>query len=148
MRLLGTVLSGLLLIGTLSSFDSVKEVDQSVRLAKKLNVDKSVTKFELSDNLMYKVEVKINNASAIKGFAKYEDLIPAGFTVVGMHSNFGQASFDSEKAKVTFLTLNQRDDITITYYLQSDLSMQPTSVSVFSYVHEDQLSRLEVTTKK
>lgn len=148
MRLLGTVLSGLLLIGTLSSFDSVKEVDQSVRLSEELDIKKTVTEFAVNKNLMYKVEVKLNNISSIIGFAKYEDLIPAGFTVIGMYSDFGQASFDSEKAKVTFLTLNQRDDITIVYYLQGELAIQPSSVSIFSYVHGEEISRLEIATKK
>jgi len=65
-----------------------------------------------------------------------------------MYSDFGQASFDSEKAKVTFLTLNQRDDITIVYYLQGELAIQPSSVSIFSYVHGEEISRLEIATKK
>jgi hypothetical protein len=145
MRLLGSLLSALLLIGTLSSFDSAKEADKSVRISTKLNIEKRVSEFNLGDDLMYKVEVNINNASTVKGFAKYEDLIPAGFTVVGMHSDFGHATFDSERAKVTFLTMNQRSDIKIIYYLQGDLEIQPNSVSVFSYVSGDEMSRLKIT---
>ena len=147
MKLASTLLTALLLIGTLSSFNLTKEADKSVRLHTKLNVEKRVSEFNLGDELMYKVEVDINNASNIKGFAKYEDLIPAGFTVVGMHSNFGQASFDSERAKVTFLTMNQKNEIKIIYYLQSELEIQPNSVSVFSYVAGDEMSRLKITTQ-
>jgi hypothetical protein len=145
MKLLGILLSALILIGTLSSFDSAKEADKSVRLSSEFNIKKHVSEFDLGDGLLYKVEVNINNASGIKGFAKYEDLIPAGFTVVGMHSDFGQASFDSEKAKVTFLTLNQRNDVKIIYYLQGDLEIQPNSVSLFSYVTGNETSRLIIT---
>tara|TARA_B110000211_G_C13992243_1_gene514556 strand:- start:205 stop:651 length:447 start_codon:yes stop_codon:yes gene_type:complete len=145
MKLFGTLLTALLLIGTLSSFDSAKEADKSVRLSSKLNIKKSVSEFNLGDELMYKVEVNINNASGIKGFAKYEDLIPAGFTVVGMHSDFGQASFDSERAKVTFLTMNHKKAIKIIYYLQGELEIQPNSVSMFSYVSGNEMSRLKIT---
>jgi predicted DNA-binding protein with PD1-like motif len=104
-----------------------------------------VTSFETGTETLYKVQVKINNASSIKGFAKYEDLIPAGFTVTGMFSDFGNATFDSEKAEVTFISLNQRDEVTITYYLQGELQFKPSSVSTFSYVSGEEMSRLKIT---
>lgn len=145
MRKLGTFLAGILMIGTLSSFDTVDKTERKIKKPTNLNVNKTVTSFETGTETLYKVQVKINNASSIKGFAKYEDLIPAGFTVTGMFSDFGNATFDSEKAEVTFISLNQRDEVTITYYLQGELQFKPSSVSTFSYVSGEEMSRLKIT---
>ena len=94
----------------------------------------------------HKVQVKITGANEILGIAKYEDLIPAGFTVSGVFSDLGNATFASEKAEVTFLTLKGHETVTITYFLHGELPIQPKSESKFMFLNGDNIESLEVQT--
>lgn len=136
MKTLGKIIGLFLLVGTLSSFDTV-EKDSSKALAfdGATTIQKTISSFEINDMTLHKVQVKINAASDIKGIAKYEDLIPAGFTVSGVFTDLGNATFDSEKAEVTFLTLKGHDTVTITYFLHGELPIQPVSESKFMFLN-------------
>lgn len=144
MRTLGALLTAVLCIGILSSFDSIDKESLVIKTKPNVNFMKTITPFEFGESVLYKVQVQISNASTIKGIAKYEDLIPVGFTVSGMYTDFGQATFDSEKAEVTFLSLSQRDKVTITYYLQGDLNMAPKSESKFSFLEGEDLVKQSI----
>lgn len=135
----------LLIVGALSSFDSPSV---NVNAKHKTTIRKSISSFEVNKTTFYKVQVKITGADEIKGIAKYEELIPAGYTVKGIFSDCGNANFDSEKAEVTFLSLNGRKDVTITYYLEGKLSIAPKSDAKFQYVKGDDIALIKVEITK
>ena len=143
MKNLGKVLGGLILVLTLSSFDS--SIDKQLNNAvKKAIIKKTISQFKIEESVYYKVQVKISGANSIKGIAKYEELIPVGYAITGMFSDFGVANFDSEKAEVTFLTLNGIEDIEITYYLKGELPINPNGESKFMYVEEGKVANLAI----
>lgn len=149
MRTLGKIFALLLIVGALSSFDSPKE---EIRLkestAEFTKVRKSISTFEVNNTNFYKIQVKISGAEDIKGIAKYEELIPSGYTVTGIFSDYGKANFDSEKAEVTFLSLNGRKNVTITYYLQGELPLVPNGDAKFQFLNGDNIASVEVETVK
>lgn len=145
MRTLGKIFGLFLIVGSLSSFDAPKQEYQLKKSAvNSTNIKKSISSFEINKTIFYKVQVKISGASQIKGIAKYEELIPSGYTVTGIFSDYGKANFDSEKAEVTFLTLNGRDDVTITYYLQGELAITPKGDSKFMYLNGDDVALVDI----
>lgn len=145
MKTLTKAFSLLLVVFTLSSFES----EQKELPLDPINttVSKSVQKLEFENITLYKVSVKINNASDIKGIAKFEELIPSGFTVTNMFTDFGKAVFDSERAKVTFLSLNGRSDVNITYFLKGELPITPNGNSKFSFERGDKIETIAVLSK-
>lgn len=149
MKTLGRIFGLFLLVGTLSSFDTVeKDSADVVPFNGSTTVKKTISSFEINNITFHKVQVKITGANEITGIAKYEDLIPAGFTVSGVFSDLGNATFDSEKAEVTFLTLSGHETVTITYFLHGELPIQPVSESKFMFLHGENIERLEVETIK
>lgn len=143
MKALGKLFALLLLVGALSSFDAPND-DTTNNY--KTTVKKKISLFEVNKTTFYRVQVKITGADKITGVAKYEDLIPAGYTVAGIFCAHGNANFDSEKAEVTFLSLNGRDEVVITYYLQGELPIQPNGESKFQFLNGDDISSIEVET--
>jgi hypothetical protein len=145
MKTFTKIVSLLLVVFTLSSFESDKK--EYVVTPVNTKVFKSVEKLEFDNVTLYKVSVKISNASDIKGIAKFEELIPSGFTVTNMFTDFGKAVFDTERAKVTFLSLNGRSDVHITYFLKGELAIQPQGDSKFSFERGDKIETIEVLNK-
>ncbi len=149
MRTFGKLLGLFLLIGALSSFDAAKE---EIKLKKSIvdgtSIKKVISSFEINNTTYYKVHVSISGAEKIRGIAKYEELIPSGYTVTGMFADFGKANFDSEKAEVTFLSLNGRSSVNITYFLQGELPMEPNGESKFLYLNGDEISSIDVELEK
>lgn len=142
MKKLKTVIFALLVTTFASSFTDVKLPEQNEVIT--TAVAKSVSPLQLTQGLFYIVKVKISNASDIKGIAKYEELIPSGYKLIRIHSDYGKVAFDSEKAKVTFLTLNGKDEVNITYYLQADLAVTPIGVAKFQYTDAGKVQRINV----
>lgn len=128
------------------SFETEKQEPSNIQRIK-TSIHKSVEKLDFQDLTLYKVTVNINNANDIKGIAKFEELIPSGFVVTNIYTDFGKATFDSEKAKVTFLTLNGREQVKITYYLKGELPIQPNGDSKFSFVNGDKIDTIAVVQK-
>lgn len=141
MKSLGKLFALLLIVGALSSFDSPSV---NVNSNHKTTIRKRISSFEVNKTTFYRVQVKISGADEIKGIAKYEELIPSGYTVKGIFSDCGNANFDSEKAEVTFLSLNGRKDVTITYYLQGELPIAPNGDAKFQYIKGDEIKFIEV----
>lgn len=146
MKKLTTLCFALIITFLASSFTDVKlpEQDEVIRTS----VSKSVSELKVSNALFYVVKVKISNASDIKGIAKYEELIPVGYKLTSIYSDFGKPAFDSEKAKVTFLTLNGKDEVNITYYLQADLALAPIGDAKFQYTNAGKVERIDVELMK
>ncbi len=149
MKTLGRIVGLFLLVGTLSSFDTAeKSKPEIIPFNGSTTIKKTISSFEINDMTIHKVQVKISDAGQIMGIAKYEDLIPAGFTVSGVFSDLGNATFDSEKAEVTFLTLKGHETVTITYFMHGELPIQPVSESKFMFLNGDVIENLEVQTVK
>jgi len=147
MKALRKLLTLVLVVGVLSSFDAPQN-HLKTGSSNETVIKKSISSFQINKTTFYRVQVKIHGAHAIKGIAKYEELIPAGYTVKGIFSGCGEANFDSEKAEVTFISLNGRDNVTITYYMQGELPIAPKGEAKFQFVKGDDIASIEVETVK
>lgn len=145
MKTLTKIFSLALVVFALSSFES-EQKDLTFN-AINTTISKSIQKLEFENITLYKVSVKIKNASDIKGIAKFEELIPSGFTVTNMFTDFGKAVYDSERAKVTFLSLNGRSDVNITYFLKGELPIAPNGDSKFWFERGDKIETIAVLSK-
>jgi cell division protein FtsN len=93
----------------------------------------------------YEVELKVKK-DAVKGFAKLEEKIPAGFTAVGGKTDESSFSFSEQEARAKFIwtSLPEREELTLSYKLVPGAGTPPSPSSLegeFSYL-EDQQSKL------
>lgn len=131
-------------IGFSSFTKNEQEGEVLARKNIQLFAQKNISTFELQNQTLYKVEVLINNTQELQGVAKYEDLIPSGFTVSAIYADAGTASYDSEKAEVTFVNLQQKNSVKIVYYLESELAVTPISPSSFMYINGEDVDVLKI----
>lgn len=92
----------------------------------------------------YAIELKVNK-DAVKGFAKVQEKVPAGFTAVGGKTDEASFSFSEQEgmAKFIWTTLPEREALTISYTLVPAQGTSPGPAFVegeFSYL-EDQQSK-------
>lgn len=102
-----------------------------------ISVKRTITKDEASGN--YKVEITIRK-DAIKGFAKYSDVIPDGLVPSkGEMSGGGSFKYADKKATVIWATLPKDETITATYWLKvtGNFTENPTISGAFSYLENE-----------
>ena len=93
----------------------------------------------------FNVQVKIKKPG-IKGFAKYQEILPAGFTAKGVATNGSSFSVSDGKAKFVWVSLPAEDEIIITYVLERGTSVA-TDASIageFSYLENDLTKKVKV----
>ncbi|MCC7301644.1 MAG: hypothetical protein IT233_03285 [Bacteroidia bacterium] len=92
------------------------------------------------------VEVTINKGG-LKGFARFQDVIPEGLTALAAESRGGSFSFLDQKVKIVWENVPSDETFTITYKLRPDASASGslTIEGVFSYVENDEPKKIILT---
>ena len=92
------------------------------------------------------VEVKIKKPG-IKGFAKYQEVLPAGYNAKGVKTNGSSFSVSDGKAKFVWVSLPPEDEMIISYVLEKSESA-PASTKLeggeFSYLESDQTKKIKM----
>lgn len=83
------------------------------------------------------IELKISKGS-VKGFAKYSDDLPAGYTAKSVNTSESSFSVADGKVKFVWVTLPSKDEITISYLLSGRSMSMVDLKGEFSYLANDQ----------
>ncbi len=92
------------------------------------------------------VEVKIKKPS-IKGFAKFQELVPEGYTIKPNKTNGSSFSLSDGKAKYVWVALPLEDELVVSYILEKTNATSPEAnlVGEFSYLENDQTKKIKAT---
>lgn len=98
-----------------------------------------------SDN-EYNVQVKIKKPD-IKGFAKFQEILPSGYTMKAGATNGSSFSVSDGKAKFVWVSLPAEDMLTISYILERGSAGSPSASldGEFSYLENDQTKKIKLT---
>ena len=109
-----------------------------------INCKRTITK-GATDN-EYTVQVKIKKPG-IKGFAKYQEMLPSGFTMKAVSTSGSSFSVSDGKGKFVWVSLPAEDELTISYTLERDATGSPTASlnGEFSYLENDQTKKVKLT---
>jgi len=92
------------------------------------------------------VEVKIKKPS-IKGFAKYQEVLPVGYNAKGVKTNGSSFSVSDGKAKFVWVSLPPEDEMIISYVLEKGPSAAADARlegGEFSYLESDQTKKVKL----
>lgn len=93
----------------------------------------------------YNVEIKIKKPG-IKGFAKYQDLVPAGYKVKTHLQTAGSSMSEADgKVKFVWVSLPAEDEMTVGYVLEK--TGTPGAVTItgeFSYLEDNQTKKIKL----
>ena len=94
----------------------------------------------------YNVEVKIKKGN-IKGFAKYQEVLPAGFNAKGDKLNGSSFSVSDGKLKFVWVSLPTDEELTVSYVLEKSSSAASDAKldnGEFSYLENDQSKKIRM----
>lgn len=93
----------------------------------------------------YNVEVKISKHD-IKGFAKFQEILPAGYTAKGGKTNGSSFSVSDGKAKFVWVALPTDEELQISYVLVKETtdSREVRLEGEFSYLENDQSKKIKL----
>jgi cell division protein FtsN len=95
---------------------------------------------------LFNVEVKIKKG-AIKGFAKFQEVLPTGYTAKGDKTNGASFSLSDGKLKFVWASLPADEDLTISYVLEkTDAAAADAKLDngEFSYLENDQSKKTKL----
>ena len=90
------------------------------------------------------VEVKIKKPS-IKGFAKFQELVPEGYTIKPNKTNGSSFSLSDGKAKFVWVALPLEDELEVSYILEKTnaTASEAKLDGEFSYLENDQTKKIK-----
>ncbi len=90
------------------------------------------------------VEVKIKKPS-IKGFAKFQELVPTGYTIKAIKTNGSSYSLSDGKAKFVWVALPLEDELLVSYILEKTnaTAAEAKLEGEFSYLENDQTKKVK-----
>lgn len=94
----------------------------------------------------YNVEVKIKKGN-IKGFAKYQEVLPVGFSARSGKTNGSSFSVSDGKLKFVWVSLPIDEELIVSYVLEKSESALPNSKlenGEFSYLENDQSKKIKL----
>lgn len=93
----------------------------------------------------YNVDVKISKHD-IKGFAKFQEILPAGYTAKGGKTNGSSFSVSDGKAKFVWVSLPTDEELQISYTLVKETSdsREARLDGEFSYLENDQTKKIKL----
>ncbi len=106
--------------------------------------DRTITKG--SNPNEYNVDVKIKKPG-IKGFAKFQEVLPAGYTAKGGKTNGSSFSVSDGKAKFVWVSLPADDELMISYVLEKGANAPKDAkleTGEFSYLENDQTKKVKL----
>ncbi len=95
---------------------------------------------------VYNVEVKIKKGD-VKGFAKYQELLPEGYTITPGVTSGSSFSVSDGKAKFVWVSLPPEEEMTISYKLEKQATgANETTLTggEFSYLENDQSKKVKL----
>ncbi len=98
-----------------------------------------------SDN-EFNVDVKIKKGN-IKGFAKFQETLPAGFTAKGGKTNGSSFSVSDGKLKFVWVSLPTEEEMIVSYVLEKSSSASADAKlenGEFSYLENDQSKKIKL----
>lgn len=98
----------------------------------------------------FNVDVKIKKPG-IKGFAKFQEVLPAGFTAKGGKTNGSSFSVSDGKAKFVWVSLPAEDELSISFVLEKGAGASADATlsgGEFSYLENDQTKKVKLNTAK
>jgi hypothetical protein len=96
----------------------------------------------------FNVDVKIKKGP-IKGFAKFQEVLPAGYTAKGGKTNGSSFSVSDGKLKFVWVSLPNDDELNVSYVLEkTDASTADAKLDngEFSYLENDQSKKVKFST--
>jgi cell division septation protein DedD len=96
----------------------------------------------------FNVEVKIKKG-VIKGFAKYQEVLPAGFNAKAVKTNGSSFSVSDGKLKFVWVSLPNDEELLVSYILEkSDAALSDAKLDngEFSYLENDQSKKIKFPT--
>jgi len=97
----------------------------------------------------YTVDVKIKKPG-IKGFAKYQEILPTGFTAKGGKTNGSSFSVSDGKVKFVWVSLPGDDELIVSYVLEKGSTAANDAKlenGEFSYLENDQTKKIKLKTQ-
>lgn len=94
----------------------------------------------------FNVDVKIKKAS-IKGFAKYQEVLPIGFNARALKVNNSSFSVSDGKLKFVWVSLPAEEELEISYVLETNNKTTPDTKlekGEFSYLENDQSKKINL----
>ena len=93
----------------------------------------------------FNVQVKIKKAG-IKGFAKFQEILPAGYTARGVATGGSSFSVSDGKAKFVWVSLPSEEEMIITYVLEksSSAASEASIAGEFSYLENDLTKKVKL----
>lgn len=98
-----------------------------------------------SNSNEYNVEVKIKKGP-VKGFAKYQEVLPAGFNAKGGKTNGSSFSVSDGKLKFVWVSLPIEEELIVSYVLEKGASSDANAKldnGEFSYLENDQSKKVK-----
>ncbi len=95
---------------------------------------------------LYNVEVRIRKGD-IKGFAKFQEVVPAGYSAKGDKTNGSSFSVSDGKLKFVWVSLPADNELIVSYILEkTDASVSETKLDngEFSYLENDQSKKIKL----
>ena len=120
------------------SFDNPTEPNSNIVCAR--NISNGANANE------YNVEVKIKKGG-IKGFAKYQEVLPAGFNAKGDKLNGSSFSVSDGKLKFVWVSLPTDEELIVSYVLEKSSSASADAKldnGEFSYLENDQSKKVKL----
>jgi cell division septation protein DedD len=121
-----------------TSFENPTEPNSNIVSARKITPGPSVNE--------YNVEIKIKKGG-IKGFAKYQEVLPAGFNAKGDKLNGSSFSVADGKLKFVWVSLPNDEEMTVSYILEKTSSASNDAKldnGEFSYLENDQSKKIKM----
>ena len=120
------------------SFDNPTEPNSNIICARNITPGANANE--------YNVEVKIKKGG-IKGFAKYQEMLPAGYNAKGDKLNGSSFSVSDGKLKFVWVSLPTDDELVVSYVLEKTASA-PADAKLdngeFSYLENDQSKKVKM----
>ncbi len=120
------------------SFDNPTEPNSNIICARNITPGANANE--------YNVEVKIKKGG-IKGFAKYQEMLPAGFNAKGDKLNGSSFSVSDGKLKFVWVSLPTDDELVVSYVLEKTASASADAKldnGEFSYLENDQSKKVKM----
>ncbi len=104
---------------------------------------RTITKLSVPNE--YNVDVKIKKPT-IKGFAKFQEILPAGYTAKGDKTNGSSFSVSDGKAKFVWVSLPADDEMLVSYILIKETTdnAEVKLDGEFSYLENDQTKKIKL----
>jgi cell division septation protein DedD len=121
------------------SFDNPTEPNSNIVAARNITPGANANEFN--------VEVKIKKGG-VKGFAKYQEVLPAGYNAKGDKLNGSSFSLSDGKLKFVWVSLPTDEELVVSYVLEKTASASADAKldnGEFSYLENDQSKKVKMS---